>query len=111
MVPDLDYLPVLEPEDVDARELDAFAGRIDRSPATSVGAGSGPPRCHKIAVGDEQIRNELKVRERSTEVRCDLCLSGAARYRFSCSVTFPVSLRRAVVRDLEVIVPVHVVVR
>jgi hypothetical protein len=81
VVPDLGDLPILEPEDVDAREPDAPTSRFDVPPRSEVGTGRRPPADDVVAFGDDQIDVELEIGKGRAEVASDLLLSLGTRKR------------------------------
>src|SRR5215203_175576 len=83
MVPDLDHLPVREPEDVHARKLRLLASGFGVAPAPRVRAPSGPAPRYQIPFGQDQIDIPSQVREGRPELGRDLALSFGTREGFA----------------------------
>src|SRR3989454_11834238 len=100
--PVLGALPVLEPRDVDSRDLDGFPGRGDSHELAGVGARHRPADDDLVAFRDDVIDRRVAVGEGCAQHQEPLLLAFAAGRHSWCGCVVDVVLGRDLVNDADV---------
>ena len=75
VIPELDDLPVGEPEHVDGRETHRVAGRLDSGPWAEVRPRGGPAPRDEVSVGEKEVDLEREIWKGGPKCTRDLFLS------------------------------------